>query len=461
MPLAAPGEGKRAKRGKDVQIEKPVAEGKDAGEAGAVTEAKSGAKTGSKNRALSERKELEQDKQKLADVKSATKKSVVAGNTSSSKVDAVHSPASAPSGEHVENAQLQPPATKTATTSKPPATSVDSPSTAVINPRSSNPSTSDKNASTATEAPKRKPSSSTPAASKRRRRITVPDAPPSQSAERMQPNRSGRGAQQGNYRGYYHRRLGRGEASADTRLALLDKAWVPADGRVLDVGCNDGAFTVEVARRFAPASVVGVDVDPALVARATQRATDDVAKPQELASAKQPAPSAPNVTFEAVDAATPDETPPAFTPATYDVVVALSVSKWIHLHAGDDGLRRFFARVLASLKPGGVFVLEPQPSGSYKKARRRGAVPKDRVMATFKLKPEQFAQFLVGKAGGFKRFVTLRAVQGKNTPFGNRPVYAFFKPTEVEETERKAAEEKKGEGKERKVLAQKDDGTKG
>lgn len=48
MPLAAPGEGKRAKRGKDVQIEKPVAEGKDAGEAGAVTEAKSGAKTGSK-----------------------------------------------------------------------------------------------------------------------------------------------------------------------------------------------------------------------------------------------------------------------------------------------------------------------------------------------------------------------------------------------------------------------------
>ncbi|KAJ2930978.1 hypothetical protein H1R20_g6114, partial [Candolleomyces eurysporus] len=54
----------------------------------------------------------------------------------------------------------------------------------------------------------------------------------------------------------------------------------------------------------------------------------------------------------------------------WDVVVAFSISKWIHLNKGDAGLLTFFHKVFRVLHAGGTFVLEPQPWDSYAKAKR-------------------------------------------------------------------------------------------
>lgn len=54
--------------------------------------------------------------------------------------------------------------------------------------------------------------------------------------------------------------------------------------------------------------------------------------------------------------------------------LSLSITKWIHLNDGDDGIRAFFARVHAVLRQGGMFVLEVQPWDSYAKARRSNPV---------------------------------------------------------------------------------------
>lgn len=62
----------------------------------------------------------------------------------------------------------------------------------------------------------------------------------------------------------------------------------------------------------------------------------------------------------------------------YDTVMCLSVTKWVHLNWGDDGLRRFFAKLRDSLVPGGLLLLEPQPWKSYQNARHKmttSAVP--------------------------------------------------------------------------------------
>ena len=51
-----------------------------------------------------------------------------------------------------------------------------------------------------------------------------------------------------------------------------------------------------------------------------------------------------------------------------------SITKWIHLNEGDDGLTQFFQRVYEVLRPGGALVLEPQEWDSYAKAKRMDPV---------------------------------------------------------------------------------------
>ena len=56
--------------------------------------------------------------------------------------------------------------------------------------------------------------------------------------------------------------------------------------------------------------------------------------------------------------------------AEYDVILALSLTKWIHLNWGDAGIKRFFQKVYAHLRPGGRFIVEPQPFSSYSRRKR-------------------------------------------------------------------------------------------
>ena len=54
----------------------------------------------------------------------------------------------------------------------------------------------------------------------------------------------------------------------------------------------------------------------------------------------------------------------------YDVILGLSLTKWIHLNWGDEGIKRFFRKVYLHLRPGGKFIVEPQPFASYTKKKK-------------------------------------------------------------------------------------------
>lgn len=54
----------------------------------------------------------------------------------------------------------------------------------------------------------------------------------------------------------------------------------------------------------------------------------------------------------------------------YDIILALSLTKWLHLNWGDEALKRTFRKMHRQLRPGGRLVLEPQAFSSYARKKR-------------------------------------------------------------------------------------------
>ncbi|RKP27595.1 Bicoid-interacting protein 3-domain-containing protein, partial [Syncephalis pseudoplumigaleata] len=213
----------------------------------------------------------------------------------------------------------------------------------------------------------------------------------------------------------------------DPRVQVMDAAWFEGQ-QVLDIGCNAGYVTVEIARRYTPRRIVGVDIDEVLVAQAwrhlrhrwsLQRPASDehagatiarswpcfpLAMPALFGALPWPAPSTTTTSDEAarfpmnIDFWAGDWLGMPPEPHTYDTILALSITKWIHLHKGDDGMRHFFYRVHACLRAGGRFILEPQPWRSYtRKSKLTPAMRQTYASITFK--PDAFEAFLLDKVG--------------------------------------------------------------
>ncbi|ORX60994.1 hypothetical protein BCR36DRAFT_341114 [Piromyces finnis] len=59
---------------------------------------------------------------------------------------------------------------------------------------------------------------------------------------------------------------------------------------------------------------------------------------------------------------------------SYDIILGLSITKWIHLNWGDYGIKRFFNKVYSSLRNNGIFILEPQPFSGYSRKAKNNKV---------------------------------------------------------------------------------------
>ena len=67
----------------------------------------------------------------------------------------------------------------------------------------------------------------------------------------------------GNYNRYYGYRNS-GSFASDSRLKLMKKEWF--EGKTaLDIGCNTGQVTIEIARKFNPKTILGIDIDENLI----------------------------------------------------------------------------------------------------------------------------------------------------------------------------------------------------
>ncbi|KAL4507978.1 hypothetical protein ABPG72_021351 [Tetrahymena utriculariae] len=77
--------------------------------------------------------------------------------------------------------------------------------------------------------------------------------------------KQGKENQYGNFRSYYDHRYEK--KWSDPRLKVLDRNWF-LNKEVLDIGCNDGSLTLQIAIKYFPFKIVGIDIDFNLINKA-------------------------------------------------------------------------------------------------------------------------------------------------------------------------------------------------
>ncbi|KAJ8920172.1 hypothetical protein NQ315_011833 [Exocentrus adspersus] len=267
--------------------------------------------------------------------------------------------------------------------------------------------------------------------------------------------------QYGNYNRYYGYRNPNNEM--DHRLRVFTHHPSLFEGKdILDIGCNIGHITLSVARDFGARSVTGIDIDQKLISIARKNIkhyvkTVESPRPDEAQVARVSAAKSSeffpismpilygaidipgfhdkpkgrgfpnNVTFKQCNYVLEDDNLLALEQPQFDVILCLSITKWIHMNWGDNGLKQAFRRMYAQLRPGGKLILEPQNWKSYKNKRKLT----ETIFRNYKaieFFPQKFSEYLLSPAVGFAKSEILGYPPHQSKGFG-RPIQVFTKST--------------------------------
>lgn len=246
--------------------------------------------------------------------------------------------------------------------------------------------------------------------------------------------------------GNYHRYYGyRAPNQDDPRVLSMNKEWFN-DKAVLDIGCNAGNILLWIVSNCSPWRALGIDLDGRLIGRArkkliklaeqiseekktsdddnlteTEEKTEDTNSKQEIVNLDHQFPN--NTTFKTANFITYQ-----FRYQKFDVILCLSVSKWIHLNWGDKGIMDLFKKAYNMLEPGGKFILEPQQWSSYKKKKNITETIKENF-SSLKIKPEQFTDILLSEEVGFSRCeeLNINYPEDFHKGFSIRPIFIYYK----------------------------------
>lgn len=230
----------------------------------------------------------------------------------------------------------------------------------------------------------------------------------------------------GNYNRYYGYRCEKNVE--DVRLIALSRYELFNDREILDIGCNDGSLTVALAKRLSINFITGIDIDANLIAKARKNVTYEtqaILNNNDKTIAHQTKfPN--NIAFKQLNYVLANDGLLDLEEPRYDTILCLSVSKWIHLNFGDDGLKRAFKRMYKQLKDGGTLVLETQDWKSYK--RRKTLTPE--INAHYKqiqLFPKLFHDYLLSSEIGFESSYQIELPQEHSANGFKRPIIAYKK----------------------------------
>jgi 7SK snRNA methylphosphate capping enzyme len=209
------------------------------------------------------------------------------------------------------------------------------------------------------------------------------------------------------------------------RFHLLDQQWF--EGKIcLDLGCSSGLVTLEIAKRYHPKRILGIDIIENLIEEANANLRNQPVHTVSSVTTFVPrclTNSLPkrfpqNCQFLCQDILT------LVTNEKYETVTCLNVAKWIHLNEGDEGVVQLFWKIWESLTPDGIAILEYQPWKSYVKNRNTSAKTKENF-PSLQIRPEQFEEIITQI--GFELVSRLGTPIEEAKGF-NRPILLLRKP---------------------------------
>lgn len=108
----------------------------------------------------------------------------------------------------------------------------------------------------------------------------------------------------------------------------------------------------------------------------------------------------------------------------YDLIMCLSLTKWIHLNFGDAGLKLAFKRMFNQLRPGGKLILEAQNWASYKKKKKLTETIYNNY-SSIEFYPNKFHEYLLSPEVGFSHSYLLGVPRHLSKGF-KRPIQVNF-----------------------------------
>lgn len=192
----------------------------------------------------------------------------------------------------------------------------------------------------------------------------------------------------------------------DARLSVIGVDQFK-NSRVLDVGCGDGKFCLDLFLHSEAKMVLGIDLDAGLIKIASNHVskisidppmapTDNTSAPLKLSDLKEMPKSFQSILKNLgmsnikpmslntsqtnypfsnrliADLSTPKKRPaisfevsnilsfhpPVQNQQKFDIITCFSLTKWVHLNWGDEGLLTLFKKIRDSLKLGGLLILD-------------------------------------------------------------------------------------------------------
>eukprot|EP01080_Neovahlkampfia_damariscottae_P005034 gene5034-8631_t len=160
--------------------------------------------------------------------------------------------------------------------------------------------------------------------------------------------------------------------------------------QILDIGCNSGELSLQIAKNIEVKKYLGIDIDEYLIQKAHENKERIIAA--QLRRLMHVGRDLTNFFPRNVEFKSGNFLEYDFGDVQFNTILCLSITKWIHLNWGDEGIKNFFKKMANLLTKNGILILEPQKFSTYDRKKDLTKTISENFQ-NIKFKPDEFINY--------------------------------------------------------------------